>query len=930
MAWPTLALGLLLAPAWAPETEIRYLSGRGKDDALPWEFFCTAGRRSGQWTTIPVPSSWEQHGFGTYNYGHDAEKSTEEGRYRLRFEAPAAWRGRKVALVFEGAMTDTEVRVNGRPAGAVHQGGFVRFRSDVGRLLNLGGSNLLEVTVRKTSADESVNFAERSADYWIFGGIFRPVYLEIAPAESIARTAIDARADGSFRVDVHLDGIATANTIEARIETLEGTAVSGPVRARVEKGQSDASLSTTLANPRLWSAETPNLYRAVVTLKRGDAIVHRAAERFGFRTVEVRAGDGVYVNGNRIRLKGMNRHSFWPDSGRTTSAAVSRDDVDLMKAMNVNAVRSSHYPPDTHFLEACDERGLYVIDELPGWQSPYDTAVGATLVREMVRRDVNHPSVIFWSSGNEGGHNPELDDDFGGHDPQARPLLNPYATLSHVFAQHYPDYAALQKALSGDTVYMPTEFLHGLYDGGGGAGLDDYWTLMTKSRVSAGGFLWSFADEAVRRTDRDGALDTDGNHAPDGVLGPYREKEGSFFAIRDIWSPIQLPLKALPDTFDGRIPIENGYDFTNVDRCRFRFQLLRFHGPGGTGGHEVVHEAAVVAPSVAPGDSGALRLELPPSWRGSDALLLTATGPDGREVNTWTWAIRKPAEILKDLVSRTAARARPGERRVTAREDGGRIVLSARGIDVAISKSKGTLVGVRSGGRPISFGEGPVLVGKNVSGWLEGLDHGADGDAYVVRARFGGNLKEVTWRLESSGWLRLAYRFRLRDRDGHADHDYYGVTFRYPESQVTGIQWLGRGPHRVWKNRMRGPTLEVWTKDWNATETGRSWNYPEFKGYYANLHWAVLRTREQDFVVATETEDLFLRLYTPSFADALDASAAFPPGDVSFLHGIAPIGMKFLEAGRLGPQGGRHLAHGDFAGTLLFFFGDVDALGASR
>jgi hypothetical protein len=299
-------------------------------------------------------------------------------------------------------------------------------------------------------------------------------------------------------------------------------------------------------------------------------------------------------------------------------------------------------------------------------------------------------------------------------------------------------------------------------------------------------------------------------------------------------------------------------------------------------------------------------------------------------VDTWIWTIKKPVEILNDLASRTTARARPEEPPATAREDGDRIVLTAHGIEVAISKAKGTLVGVRSGGRTISFGEGPVLVGKNVSGWLEGLDHGPEGNAYVVRARFGGNLKELTWRLESSGWLKLEYRFWLRNRDDHADHDYYGVTFRYPESLVTGIQWLGRGPYRVWKNRMRGPTFDVWTKGWNATETGRSWDYPEFKGYYANLYWALLRTREGNVFVATETEDLFLRLYTPSFADAMDASAAFPPGDISFLHGIAPIGMKFLEAGRLGPQGGRHLAHGDFAGTLYFFFGESGALGASR
>jgi hypothetical protein len=677
------------------------------------------------------------------------------------------------------------------------------------------------------------------------------------------------------------------------------------------------TLSTTVASPRTWSAETPHLYRAVVALKRGDGLVHRVAERFGFRTVEVRPGDGLYLNGTKVRLKGVNRHSFWPDAGRATSEAVSRADVELIKAMNMNAVRTSHYPPDTHFLEACDERGLYVIDELPGWQAPpYGTAIGEELVREMVTRDVNHPSVIFWSNGNEGGRNTELDDDFPLHDPQGRPVLSPYATLSHVFAPHYPDYAAVERALAGDTVYLPTEFLHGLYDGGAGAGLEDYWKLMTRSRLSAGGFLWAFADEAIRRTDRGGLLDTDGNHAPDGILGPYREKEGSFFTIREIWSDVQVPLEELPEGFDGRLPVENRYAFTSAEQCRFRFRLVRFRDPGGPGGHEVVHEAAAAAPSIPPGGTGTLVLDLPAAWRQLDGLLLTAWGPDGRELHTWSWMIKRPAEIRRRLVSE-------GSERATGREEEEQIVLAAGGIDVAISKARGTLAGVRSRGRSITF-DGPMLVGKNVAGWLEALDHGPAGSAYVVRARFGGNLKELVWRMEGSGWLKLEYRFWLPNRDDHADHDFYGLSFRYPEARVRGVQWLGRGPYRVWKNRMRGPTFDVWTKAWSATETGRNWDYPEFKGYHANLYWAVLRNQEQDFLIATDTDDLFLRLYTPSFEGAMQATAAFPPGDVSFLHGIAPIGMKFLGADRLGPQGGRHLVHGDFTGTLYFLFADPE------
>ena len=131
---------------------------------------------------------------------------------------------------------------------------------------------------------------------------------------------------------------------------------------------------------------------------------------------------------------------------------------------------------------------------------------------------------------------------------------------------------------------MPTEFLHGLYDGGIGAGFRDYWDVMGKSPTVAGGFFWVWADEGVVRTDQDGRIDTAGNWAPDGMTGPHREKEGSFFTVKEIWSPIQvaLPVDAagvLPASWDGTVGVENGYDFTSLDRCRLEWQLLRFGAP---------------------------------------------------------------------------------------------------------------------------------------------------------------------------------------------------------------------------------------------------------------------------------------------------------------------------------------------------------------
>src|SRR5689334_10268826 len=158
---------LLSSPeiSFSQQTEKFYLSGTGNDNTVNWQFFCTGGLNSGKWTTIPVPSCWELQGFGKYDYGFakDSVRGKEKGMYKYTFSVPAEWKDKTVNIVFEGSMTDTEVKINGKSAGAIHQGAFYAFRYDITRLLKFGGNNLLEVTVSKHSANESVNAAERRA-----------------------------------------------------------------------------------------------------------------------------------------------------------------------------------------------------------------------------------------------------------------------------------------------------------------------------------------------------------------------------------------------------------------------------------------------------------------------------------------------------------------------------------------------------------------------------------------------------------------------------------------------------------------------------------------------------------------------------------------------------------------------------------------------
>jgi hypothetical protein len=904
--------------AIAQQTERIYLSGHGVDDVREWDFYCTEGRRSGVWTKIPVPSCWEQHGFGKYNYGHDADadRGKEKGIYKFVFHGDSGWKNKNIRIVFEGSMTDTEVKVNGKSAGKLHQGAFYRFFYDITKLVNLNSENELEVTVSKHSADTSVNNAERYADYWIFGGIFRPVYLEVKPEQHIERMAVDARADGTFMAEVYLKNIKKVNRISARILD-EGKNQAGDIFRNEITGKTEfISLKTNVENIKTWSPEFPNLYFVEVSLMENGQPIHTLTERFGFRTVELRDRDGIYVNGTKIKFKGVCRHSFWPESGRTLSKALSIRDVQLMKDMNMNAVRMSHYPPDPHFLDACDSLGLFVLDELAGWQAAYNSEVGKKLVKEMVIRDVNHPSIIIWDNGNEGGWNTGLDDEFVKYDPQKRELIHPFEKFRKTDTNHYIDYNyGTNDSFNGTHIFFPTEVLHGLYDGGNGAGLDDFWDLMWKRPTAAGGFLWVFSDEAIERTDKHGFLDSDGNHAPDGILGPYREKEGSFYTIKEIWSPVYFDEIYITEAFTGILKIENRYHYTNLNQCNFTYQLVRFHKPEEEiPGYEVLKKASIPPPDVLPGEWGQLDLDLPNDWQEADALYITVWDPYGRELFTWDWPIALPIHIFPDYLEQGNNKTAKG----TIYDE--RVLLQAGDIQIQIEKESGVLQQVKNADFRISFSGGPVLAEGN--GEFLKYDTWQDGDSFVYKADFTGNLKSITWVLFGNGLLRLNIVYIPNNYQ-----PFFGINFNYPEELVKGVKWLGDGPYRVWKNRMKGVKLNVWEKEYNNAITGETCIYPEFKGYHSKMYWLQLLNEERDFLVYTTTENLFFRLFTPDDpeADPKYTKVKFPGGDISFLQGINAIGTKFKKPEALGPQSQvnmyqRHRTDGDLNIELYFDF----------
>ncbi|MBR1411051.1 MAG: glycoside hydrolase family 2 [Prevotella sp.] len=890
-------------------THRQYLSGTGSDDTIQWDFKCTDGRNSGQWTKIGVPSCWELQGFGTYQYGmRFYGKATpegianEKGLYKHEFTLPQEWQGRQILLVFEAAFTEIHVQINGRKAGnGTYQGGFTRHTIDISDRVFFGQKkNRLEVEVLKESTNPQVNLAERRADYWNFGGIWRPVFIVSKPSQNIQRVAIDAKEDGHFMADVFLNRAIPGSSVSVDIIDANGKKILSSPAFSVASDGTKVDFNTK--GIKTWNAEQPNLYTAVFTLKdsQGKAL-HVERQKFGFHTIEYRhqyAGDkedGLFINGKKVIVKGVNRHSFRPETGRTLSKAKNIEDVKLIKSMNMNAVRLSHYPADPEFLDACDSLGLYVECEQPGWHWAHETIVGSQIVEEMVTRDVNHPSIIFWSNGNEGGFNYELEPVFAKFDPQKRVVLYPWANRNGFETKHYRSWGETAEYMRQKEIFMPTEFLHGLYDGGHGAGLKDYWELMMSNPRCAGGFLWDLMDQGVVRTDMNNVIDCVGNFGADGIVGPHMEKEGSFYTIKEVWSPIQVEMK------DGKLEVINAYNFTNLKDCRLTYKYLNMPSYGEAKA-KAVSQGTIIIPSTEPWQK--TEISLPKAE--ADALEITALDPQGQEIFTWSFKLR----------GLSAAKA---ESVYTKEETAETLLINCDKNTYTFSKKDGRLQNVKIGSRTISLANGPRFVAaKRSDRSQDGFYNHDDKEAFNKKTEYTkyedqgvfcgfdfkdgmlianyqhGSINQVVWKFQPNGGIAVNVDYTF-----NGVVDLLGISFDYPEQRVKSKQWVGNGPYRVWQNRLEGPQYGYWQTDYNDPIPGETFEYPEFKGYFANVLWMQIETAEGKIGIIEPSD--YVGIYTPR--DGRDHILYnLPETGISILKAIPAVRNKVNTTDLNGPS----------------------------
>ena len=595
------------------------------------------------WDDIEVPINWQAAGHGAPHYTNvvypfpldPPEVPTENptGRYRRTFHVDEEWDGRQIRLHFEGVDSAFHLWVNGERVG-YSEGARLPAEFDVSDYVE-PGENTVAVRVYKWTNGSYIE----DQDMWWLSGIFREVYAYAVPETHVAdvdvRTDLDddyADATLSAAVDVANDGTAAATrTVTATLRDPDGATVAElDGTARVPGGETaTVDLETEVADPAKWTAETPTTYTLDVELVAGEDasgdVTEAVAETVGFREVEITDGQFL-VNGEAVTIRGVNRHDFHPDRGRHVPVASMREDLELMKQHNINAVRTAHYPNDSRFYDLCDEYGLYVIDETDiechGMELARDTDhisdadewrdAYVDRMARMVERDKNHPSVVIWSLGNEsdfGENHVTMAADTRERDP-TRPIHYEPDTeqeVSDIVGPMYPPWEQLAEWAEADDWEHPVimcEYAHAMGNGPGSLG--KYWEMIYEYDRLQGGFVWDWLDQGLRQTTDAGEEyfayggdfgdePNDANFNINGLVFPDRTPSPGLTEYKKVIEPVTLSAGELAA---GELVVHNRYDFRDLDHLTADW---RVEADG-----DLVDSGTLSLPNLAAGETGSV------------------------------------------------------------------------------------------------------------------------------------------------------------------------------------------------------------------------------------------------------------------------------------------------------------------------------------
>ncbi len=877
-------------------------------DERPAGFEAPAFDVSG-WSKIKVPGNWELQGFDIPHYINIEyifpanqpflpKDYNPVGAYRRDFDLPEAWSGQQVVLQFGGVESAYYVWVNGKLAG-YSEDSRLAAEFDVTTLLK-PGRNSVAVQVHRFSDG---SYLEKQ-DMWNMSGIIRDVFLFARPHRHIADVAFDAGlaqdlGTGTLALDVAVSPAAAKAGMSLRARLLDGekTLWSGSAPVRGASARFDASLPGI----RPWSAETPALYPLeIALLDRGGKVVEVVRQHAGFRKAAI--VDGLFtINGRPVKIRGVNRHEHDPVTGHHLSRERMEQDIRLMKQLNVNALRTSHYPNDPYIYELADRYGLYVMDEAniesheymqmgdkakppeskadyqlgfkPEWEKAHRERV-----ERMVRRDRNHASVVMWSLGNEAGIGPAFDKAaawLSTFDP-TRPVT--YGGFGEEKKHNPLDYSAIYTPMYDSVAEMvdyartanpqpmiQAEYAHAM--GNSLGNLQEYWDAIYATPRLQGGFIWDWVDQTLYKKDASGRQffayggdfgptprpDTD-NGVADGILQSDRSFNPHAHELKKVYQPIAFRM-----TGPASVEIVNRHDFLGLEGFSFRWRLEADGLPAASG--------TLAVPAIAA--QGSASIALPAG---------ATAGSDGREYLLTIEALAKDGTVpLVEagsvvaweqfaLAAPALAPAAAGNKAPRVEESAGRLVIETSHGALSFDRKTGELAQWQLDGRnilvagltpnlwraPTDNDSGNNWLLRTASVWKEatatrkltGFVHRLSGDAVEVETTYAlGDdtaLFTITYRIADSGAVEVGGRLQpLKDKLPLLPR--IGMNL-----QLAGgfgeLEWFGRGPHENYWDRKTGAAVGRYRS--RVAEQYHDYSRPQETGNKSDVRWFALRDKD--------------------------------------------------------------------------------------
>lgn len=851
------------------------------------------------WDRIPVPSNWELEGYGhpvyrdeSYSFPADPPfvpaADNPVGSYRRTFELPAEWEAMEVFLRFDGVYSAFYCWLNGEFVG-YSEGSRTPAEFRVTDAVRPGENRLAVQVIRWSDG----SYLE-GQDFWRISGIDRPVTLAAAPPTYLRDVHVASDFDpGTGRGTADLTAWVANRGLAAGADQVLEVELFGPDGASVwgEPRRLDANAAPGAAvevQTRIevedalpWTAETPNLYRLALTLVGPDGPTEATRVALGFRRVET-SGGRLLVNGRPVTLFGVNRHEHDPVRGHVIDEASMVEDLRLMKSLNINAVRTAHYPNLPRFYELTDEYGFYVVDE-PNLEShgmgflPEDTLAAKPewreahldRVRRMALRDRNYPSIIVWSLGNEAGDGENFDaaSEWLRETDPGRPLLYEPALerdIVDVIAPMYVrPYWLRHYAERGDRPFLLVEYAHAM--GNSVGNLADYWEVIESDPKLIGGFIWDWVDQALALPDESGwpfwgyggdlgpaGFPTDGNFLANGLVSADRKPHPHAFEVKKVYQPVRV--RAV-DLGAGRVEVENRRSFTDLSDLAGSFEV--------TADGEVVGTGSVPALATAPGVRETVALDLPDLPEDPlHELLLTVRFrtreasdllPAGHEVAWDQFQLRAPAPAVRSLSGR-ALEVEESEDAVEVVGDGFRVLFD-RELGTMAALTVGGVERVAIGPQPNfwraptdnDYGNGfPVrsgvwrLAGRPPKRALEAMTVERQGSRVLVRSRFAlrsvGARYELDHEVFADGTVAVAAGMTGVDGD-LPEIPRFGVLMTLP-GELDRLAWFGRGPQENYWDRRTGAAVGRY--EIAVADAAHPYVRPQETGTRSDTRWAAV------------------------------------------------------------------------------------------